>query len=84
MISDSDNNKIVIVKGEKYRIEVFYIDAIYPYKHKIRHVYATPLNLDLDSYKKTKLLLGDNWSIDVLNSPEFESALENALTKESA
>jgi hypothetical protein len=73
------NGKTVLIDGIKHVIEVSTIRAIYPYRHTSISVYARPVNRKSKFYQDTKAKLGDDWSTDVLSSPELQCEILNQL-----
>lgn len=49
-------------------IKVSVYDAIYPVHQRVISVYADPVNKHSVEYLKTKKILGDDWSTDLLES----------------
>jgi hypothetical protein len=62
------HDKTVKIDGVMHRLDVRSHNAIYPYKHTAISVHAIPVNRRSKHYKETKQVLGDHWSIDVLES----------------
>ena len=62
------NGKIVTIEGKKYKIKVSSYKAISPYERMVISVLAEMMNKSDPEYLNTKLILGDDWSTDVLDS----------------
>ena len=62
------NGKIITIEGKKYKIKVSSYKAIYPYERMVISVYAEMMDKADPEYLDTKLILGDDWSTDVLDS----------------
>lgn len=73
------NGKTVQVDGQRYRLEVSTVQAVYPYRHTSLSVYARPLNRNSKVYRQIRAELGDDWSTDVRGSFDFECAVLERL-----
>jgi len=70
------NGKVITVRGKKYKIKVSSHKAIYPYERMVISVMAEMMDKNDLEYLETKLILGDDWSTDVLDSgDDFYSAV---------
>lgn len=73
------DGKIVTIDGIKHRLKVSTTKAVYPRRETTVSVYASPVNRQSQYYKSTKRKLGDDWSTDVLESPETEAEVMRQL-----
>lgn len=62
------NGKSVYIDGIKHIIKVSTYKAIYPYKHIALHVDAIPADKNTKYYRTLKAKLGDDFSVDLLQS----------------
>ena len=61
-----------VIDGEKCKIKVSVINAIYPFEHKRVDVSAEIIDKTSERYLESKRKLGDDWSYDVLGTLELE------------
>lgn len=62
------HKKEVSIDGIIHVLNVSVFTAIYPYKHDVISVMAEPKDKTTKYYRDEKRRLGDDWSIDVLES----------------
>ena len=62
------NGKTVYLEGLSHTVKVESYRAYYPYERDVINVFAEPKNKNSKAYRETKARLGDDWSIDVLES----------------
>jgi hypothetical protein len=65
---EQHNGKIVTIDGIKHKIIVDVFHAIFPYQHDAISVQAEAVNKNTEYYLSEKDKLGDDWSVDVLDS----------------
>jgi hypothetical protein len=73
------HGKRVKVGGIAYRLNVWTLRSLRPYPHDIIRVDAEPVNKKSEYYREIKHHLGDDWTTDVLASPEFAVEVEKQL-----
>lgn len=66
-----DNKKIVVLNGEKYRLSIDRYKAIYPREEMKTRCYAECFHKDSEHFKEVREKLGDDWVIDLDESPEL-------------
>lgn len=62
------SGKIVLIDGIQHRLRVREYTARYPREERRIDVSAEPVSKSSRYYRETKQSLGDDWSIDVLDS----------------
>lgn len=62
------NGKVVTMDGIKYELCCYTFEQRYPYKAEMISVSAVCVNKRSKFYRDRKEQLGDDWSIDVLDS----------------
>jgi hypothetical protein len=69
----------VTIDGRKHVLRVATYEAIFPIRERVVTVYADPVDKDSEWYCAIRADLGDDWSTDVLDSPDVEESvlLEN-------
>ena len=73
------DGKVVTLEGYCHILHVSVYEAIYPYRHTICRVSADPLDKASVWYQTIKAQLGDDWSTDVLSSPDLAAAVMTQL-----
>jgi len=62
------DGKVVRINNIKHVLRVSCYEAIYPYPHQVITVHADPKDKSTKYYQNQKVELGDDWSVDVLES----------------
>ena len=62
------HNKVVLIDGLKYKLDISTHKAIYPYEHTVLSVYANPVSKNSKHYREVRAVLRDDWSTDILES----------------
>lgn len=71
------NRKIIVLNGEKYRLSIDRYKATYPISCMRTRSYAECFHKDSEHFKEVRQKLGDDWCIDLDESPElYYEALE--------
>jgi hypothetical protein len=72
---------VVLIGAEAYSIQVSSWNAIYPVRQRVISVSAVPIDRQSAHYLETKRRLGDDWSIDVLDSDvDLQASILSQLT----
>jgi hypothetical protein len=62
------HGKIVKIHGVKHRLNIIEYETHYPSQTRVISVHAEPIDYKTAYYLNTKHELGDDWSVDVLDS----------------
>ena len=62
------DGKKVVIRGSKHVLRVDFFMQKYPYEAEMVRVFAVPTSKTSKNYREIRALLGDDWSIDVLES----------------
>jgi len=76
--AEFDGRKVEI-DGHVHILRVSSYEVIFPVKQRVISVYAEPVDKTSKWYCAIRAELRDDWSTDVLQSPEVESAIYSQL-----
>jgi hypothetical protein len=68
----------VTIDGHKHTLRVSAYEAIFPIRERVITVDADPVDKNSEWYRAIRAELRDDWSTDVLDSPEVEESILSA------
>ena len=69
------DGKTVMLEGHEHKLRVTSYVTVYPYRDRVISVAAEPVDKNSAMYQEVRNILRDDWSTDVLSSPELSAEI---------